>query len=75
MENGCKFNQTSTKIYTHQQKTTKPHPFQTAWRALGFHVQQKLSRLQGRRYPPFDTPRKTNKCPLKINGWSRCISY
>ena len=21
------------------------------------------------------TPTKTNKCPLKINGWSRCISY
>ena len=21
------------------------------------------------------TPRKTNECPLKINGWFRCISY
>ena len=21
------------------------------------------------------TPRKTNECPMKINGWSRCISY
>ena len=23
----------------------------------------------------FGTPRKTNECPLKIDGWFRCISY
>ena len=69
-------------IITMQYLKKKPYTFMVN---APLHPTQKLKQkdmLQGYLWWPNKqfyvitcAPRKTNECPLKINGWFRCISY